>query len=301
MMSPKIFSSKSPLTGLFFLLLSSGLIGQEKILTSSPGQDRHPWWSPDGESLVFESDRDGDWELFIIDKNGKNERRLTNNSFNDRNPSWHPDGRSILFESDESGDTRLYRLDIHDLSTQLIHLEDFKYSPTTARYSPDGRQIAFCANTGGENLQLNLFLTSQNGGQVKQLTYDSTRSFYPAWSPDGIKLVFFSRRDTRGKQDELYIMQTSRPKAARRITTYPLHDFCPHWSPDGGKLVFSSSIANDRPDLFMSNTDGRNIRQLTFTPGLGETQAVWSPDGSRIAYAGFRKGSYEICILTVEH
>jgi len=289
--------------GLLLFLLHSGVWAQtEQVITSSPGQDRHPWWSPDGSQLVFESDRDGDWELFITNRDGTSERQITHNSANDRNPSWHPNGTGLLFESDRSGKTKLYHLDLTSGNVEEIKLDGFGLSPTTARYSPEGQQIVFCANTGAENeLQLNLFLVPAQGGKPQQLTAGNRRSFYPSWSANGDQLVFHSRRDTQGKQDEIYIMDVSKgDESSQRITTYPLHDFCPHWSPDGQWLVFSSSIKEARPDLFISKTDGTATRQLTFTPTLGETQAVWSPDGKTIAFAGFRKGSYEICLINID-
>lgn len=294
---------KKGLIAALFFVYPLVLVSQntEEVLTKSPGQDRHPWWSPNGETIVFESDRDGDWELFTINKDGSGLRKLTDNEANDRNPSWHPQDNSILFESDRSGKLALYRMGLSDLSTEQITLNDFELEPTTARFSPDGERIVFSANESVEGLQLNLFLTEKNGEKVSRLTRDSTRSYYGSWSPDGQKLVFFSRRDTGGEQDELYIMNLAKADhPAQRITTYESHDFCPHWSPTGEYIVFSRSIPEARPELFICKTDGSDQQQITFTLSQGETQAVWSPDGKTIAYAGFRNGNYEICLMAIK-
>lgn len=302
MQSQKSIYRRVLISGLFLFFIYPLVFAQaeEHILTHSPGDERHPWWSPNGEQLVFESSRDGDWELFIIDKDGTNEEQLTSNNFEDRNPSWHPNGDKILFESNRNGSFGLYLLHLYDRSVEPILLNDFDYEPTTARFSPDGKYIAFSADSDPGNAALNLYKCSAKGGEVEQLTNAAYRSFYGAWSPDSQQLVFFSRRDTKGEQDELYIMNVNQPdQSVRRITTYPQHDFCPHWSADGTKLVFSRSIPNARPELFVSNADGTNARQVTFTPQLGETQAVWSPDGKTIAYAGYRDGSYEVCTMVI--
>lgn len=302
MQNQKHIYRRALISGLFLFLIQFIVLCQsgEKVLTQSSGDDRHPWWSPDGQQLVFESNRDGDWDIYIMDKHGGNEEPLTINSFQDRNPSWHPDGDKILFESNRHGDFGLYVLKLYDRSVESVSLGDFNYPPTTARFSPDGKHIAFSADSDPEKAALNLYLTSSRGGKVTQLTNAAYRSFYGAWSPDSQQLVFFSRRDTEGQQDELYIMNIHQPDSlARRITTYPQHDFCPHWSADGTKLVFSRSIPNARPELFISNMDGSQARQVTFTRDLGETQAVWSPDGKRIAYAGYRNGSYEVCTMMI--
>jgi TolB protein len=303
MQKSKYMCRRALVSGLFLFFTQPMLFSQaaERALTNNSGDNRHPWWSPNGEQLVFESSRDGDWELFIIDRDGSSEEQLTINNYEDRNPSWHPNGDKILFESNRSGNFSLYVLNLYDRSVEPITLEDFHYEPTTARYSPDGKYIAFSADAEPGEAALNLYKTSAEGGKVEQLTTAAYRSFYGAWSPDSQQLVFFSRRDTRGEQDELYIMNIDEPDSlAKRISTYPENDFCPHWSADGSRLVFSRSIPDDRPELFISNTDGTGVRQLTFTPQLGETQAVWSPDGKSIAYAGYRNGSYQICTLAIQ-
>ncbi|GAB5524143.1 MAG: hypothetical protein Roseis2KO_20150 [Roseivirga sp.] len=302
MQSQKRIYRRALISGLFLFLLPLIVSAQsnEKVLTHSTGDDRHPWWSPDGQQLIFESNRDGDWDIFIMDKDGGNKEPLTVNGFQDRNPSWHPDGDKILFESNRSGSFSLYLLNLYDRSVDPILLDNFHLEPTTARFSPDGKQIAFSADSEPGTAALNLYHTSSRGGKVIQLTGAIHRSFYGAWSPDSQQLIFFSRRDTEGHQDELYIMDINQPDSlARRITTYPEHDFCPHWSADGRQLVFSRSIPDGRPELFISNADGSEARQITFTPKLGETQAVWSPDGKSIAYAGYRNGSYEICTMVI--
>lgn len=302
MQKGKYIYRRALISGLFLFLVHSLAFCQttEKVLTQSSGDDRHPWWSPDGQQLVFESSRDGDWDLFIIDKDGNSEEPLTINQFEDRNPSWHPDGDKILFESNRRGEFALYLLNLYDRSVEPISLDNFAFVPTTARFSPDGNHIAFSADSNPGKAALNLYKTGPRGGKVEQLTAAAHRSFYGAWSPDSKRLVFFSRRDTQGQQDELYAMEINEADSeAKRLTTYPQNDFCPHWSADGTQLVFSRSVPNARPELFISNADGTEARQVTFTPELGETQAVWSPDGKTIAYAGYRNGSYEICTLAI--
>ena len=58
-------------------------------------------WSPDGTKIAFISERDGNWELFVMSADGSEQRRLTRNTVRDSNPVWSPDGRRIAFESNE--------------------------------------------------------------------------------------------------------------------------------------------------------------------------------------------------------
>jgi dipeptidyl aminopeptidase/acylaminoacyl peptidase len=60
----------------------------ERRLTSSPGLDAFPAWSPDGEHTAFASDRDGNWELYVMKSDGTEQRRLTNTPEDESSPAW---------------------------------------------------------------------------------------------------------------------------------------------------------------------------------------------------------------------
>ena len=82
--------------------LSHSLLAQnfdEINLTNTQGDDRHPFFSPDDSKIIFESNRDGNWEIYLMNSDGSNQQNLTNNKFDDRMPSFHPSGNAILFFS----------------------------------------------------------------------------------------------------------------------------------------------------------------------------------------------------------
>ena len=80
----------------------------QRRLTNNGYSDEAPSWSPDGHSIAFTSDRDGNTEIYVMNADGSNQRRLTNNGYSDEDPSWSPDSRSIAFTSDRSGDWEIY-------------------------------------------------------------------------------------------------------------------------------------------------------------------------------------------------
>lgn len=68
----------------------------------------HPDCSPDGKSIAFWSNRDGNQEIYVMNVDGTGQRRLTDNPASDANPAWSPDGTKILFHSDRGGNRDLY-------------------------------------------------------------------------------------------------------------------------------------------------------------------------------------------------
>ena len=63
--------------------------------------------APEKSQIVFVSDRDGNWELYVMDVDGQNQRRLTNDTADDFSPAWSPDGRKIAFTSGRDGNDEI--------------------------------------------------------------------------------------------------------------------------------------------------------------------------------------------------
>jgi len=64
---------------------------------SPQSYDSAPAWSPDGRQIAFESNLDGDWEIFVMNADGTNVRQLTHNTLRDEGPAWSPDGKQLAF------------------------------------------------------------------------------------------------------------------------------------------------------------------------------------------------------------
>ena len=80
-------------------------------LTDSIGLDWKPIWSPDGTKIAFQSQRDGDLEIYISNlPDTTHISQLTDNAFGDSNPKWSPDGTKILFRSKRDGNEEIYTM-----------------------------------------------------------------------------------------------------------------------------------------------------------------------------------------------
>src|SRR5438128_544535 len=78
--------------------------GNAVNISDGQGNDDYPSVSPDGQSVVFASDRTGSWQIYTADLNGGNVTQLTTNDYNNVYPAWSPDGTQIAFSSDHDGD-----------------------------------------------------------------------------------------------------------------------------------------------------------------------------------------------------
>jgi TolB protein len=97
-------SSVRDLTGVVSDIKTCAVDGVSVMsITSTPADERMPSWSPDGRSIVFSADYDGDEDIYVMDSDGGNVRRLTDNQVVDDLPRWSPDGTRIAYTSDATG------------------------------------------------------------------------------------------------------------------------------------------------------------------------------------------------------
>ena len=90
-------------------LVASGFAGA----ASSEAEDARTWpaWSPDGQQIAFVTNRDGNYEIYAMNADGRGLVNLTRHEATDQRPAWSPDGRQIAFVSDRGGLMEIYVMD----------------------------------------------------------------------------------------------------------------------------------------------------------------------------------------------
>ena len=179
------------------------------LLTPPPlFQDGLAAFSPDGSKIAFTSTRDGDPEIFVMNRDGTGVTQLTHdNVHEDLGPEWSPDGEKIAFKRN-----RLRTLEsdivVMDADGTGVHQITDSSSRRYGRFpawSPDGSKIAFVGE--GEPYwsgDPEIFVMNRDGTGVTQLTQDDDHTdFGPVWSPDGNKIAFIS---DRYGDDEIFVM-----------------------------------------------------------------------------------------------
>ena len=170
-------------------------------LTFTTGYDAEGSYSPDGKRIVFTSQRDGDLEIYVMDADGQNQRRLTYGKGYDGGPFFSPDLKTILYRGDRRNDGKM------NLQLRLIDAQGrndraitdnavFNWCPY---WHPSGKCLIFTqvdheAWSKGHRPNYDLFIAPVNGHNPKRITFDPAFDGLPVFSPDGMKLMWTSKR-----------------------------------------------------------------------------------------------------------
>lgn len=266
--------------------------------------------SEDGASgssneIVFQSDRDGDDEIFIMNVDGANQQKLTDNSHMDRHPVISNDGTQIAFVSYRNEAVNIYIMNIDGSDVkQVTESYDMPFSPHLS-WSADDSQIAFHDKRSGngevnedEAFYNEIYTIDTDGSNLTRLTENDTFDGSPSWSPEGDQIVFNSSRDGGVNADqEIYTMNVS-DLDPQRLTDDEYSNSEPRWSPDGSKIVFQTDRdANDdgtgNYNVYVLSTDDSGVQQLTDYTGT-DNDPAWSPDGTEIIFTTNRDLNREI-------
>lgn len=176
--------------------------GKPKQVTPTGPSYLHGW-SPDGKSLVFTGQRNGDFDIYKVPANGGEEVRLTTAPGLDDGPEYSPDGKFIYFNSTRSGSMQLWRMKFD--GTAQEQLTDDEYNNWFPHISPDGRSIVFLSFTKDVKPDDHPFykhvyirMMPVNGKQSTVLAYvygGQGTINTPSWSPDSKKIAFISNSD----------------------------------------------------------------------------------------------------------
>lgn len=127
--------------------------GKESVTRLSPEADESvsdywPRFSPDGERIVFASNRDDDFEIYVMRRDGSGSRRLTRSPGIDMHPSFSPDGEHIAFTSNRDGNHELYLMRAD--GTEPRRLTQNPERDEHATWHPDGRRLLFVSEREGD-------------------------------------------------------------------------------------------------------------------------------------------------------
>ena len=232
-------------------------------LTTGPGYDYQPDWSPDGKWIVFSRYNKDAVELMLLELTTKQTRPLTNGGHVNVDARWSPDGKKIAFVSTQG--TGHFHVFLADMS---------------AGAEPVVKQ-----------------LTKERKSVVSRYYYSAIdHEISPTWSPDSSEIIFVSNNENIYGTGGFWRMKADPEAAPRRIhyeeTTWKAH---PDWSRDGKRLIYSSYLGRQWHQLWITTVEGGDPFPLTYGD-YDITSPRWSPDNKKIAFISNKHGNTSLGI-----
>lgn len=245
--------------------------------------------------IAFESDRDGNDEIYIVNFDGSGLTNVSNRLESDSSPTWSPGGNRIAFIGWEGESVHLLVTNIDSLTTtSILHYPPQPFDPV---WSPDGQFIAFTGWHG----DMDIYIVRPDGSELSNLSnnsevHDAFEEDFSqfVWSPDSQRILFMSNREPHG----LFVISrngsnmtplTPDPRTAGRYFS---------WSPDGQHIIFNYA-QNENWEIFIMNADGSEQVNISNHPA-NDYSPVWAPDCNHVAYYSNRDGNSEIYVMNAD-
>ena len=251
------------------------VLGAAACDSASPtGPDDGAWGDPDFDfgrgAIAFESDRDGNREIYLMTADCTDVTRITNEHAVDRFPAWAPDGTRIAFASDRDGNNEIYVMDATGLNE--VRVTQHIGNDTEPVWSADGSRIVFFSTRSGNG---DIWSMEPTGADQINLTNDPAFDGAPAtgsWSGAEGRISFVS--DRAGGNMDIYTMAED-GSDIYRVTTANEMEFDSSWMVEGELLLFDS-FRNGNWDIFVVEPSGAATGRLTNHPADDESP-VWRP------------------------
>lgn len=261
-------------------------------LTSVPGVEWFPHFSPDGRWIVYAGDAAGNMDIYLQSVAGQRAINLTQDSAaEDDQPAFSPDGEQIAFRSSRDGGGIFV---MGRTGEAVRRLTRAGFNPS---WSPDGRSIVFATegvdiNPQNSTGRSGLAIVRVAGGDPMPLDIQARDAVLPRWSPHGTRIAFMARLGNPPRSD----IRTIAPGGGDSVPVtedVPI-DWNPVWSPDGRHLYFGSDRGGTM-NLWRVAIDEQTGRPLSqpepiTTPGAFVGHIAVAADG-RLAFASMARSA----------
>ncbi|MGD8537083.1 MAG: DPP IV N-terminal domain-containing protein [Candidatus Aminicenantes bacterium] len=253
--------------------------------------------------IVFQSDMDGDYEIYLLTKNGL--AKLTDNDWNDENPKWSPDGTKIGFTANPDGKYEMFVMDSN--GQNVVQLTTDLRNPighAGHNWHPDGKRIAYTVERRrGFRKSHNMKIVDiQSKKMVALAPQLKGKAAIPDFAPSEPLLGITAKR-TIGWEVAVFDLRTKELS----ILTEGGDSCRPHFSWDGKRIAYVSSEADGKGDIWLMNPDGSDKSRLTQRDEHHDYFPAWSPDdrfvvfSSTLKYNKKLKGDWGLYLVRVDN
>lgn len=241
-------------------------------------------------NFVFQSDRTGYQELFLMDYDGHNQRQISRHQSTSGYADWSRQGDAIAYMSYFSGQAGIYYVDLSNGAKVPIYTEGtLNISPA---FHPDGGRVAFASSV---DANVDLFVCERVCEEPTRITRSRAIDTNPQWSPEGDRLAFTSSRSGR---PHVYVMNADGSNV-RRISFEGDYNEGASWHPDGNQVVYASRESN-RFRVAVTDLVSLETRIVAASPRQSYEEPTFSPDGTKIAFTVRRGREAQIHVMNAD-
>jgi TolB protein len=242
-----------------------GADGRERRLTDDPAVDALPRWTPDGEVVVFTSDRGGQWQIYEVPATGGKARRLRTNAYREWQAEPSPNGKWVAYLSNQEGPEALFVVHRRTGEERRLVVHGRRTGLGNPSWSADSARIVFSTNWAKG---FGIHVVDVATGEERPLTRAHKTGCEPRFHPDG-KRILYVRRGGQSDHSRLveHDLATGREKT---LVGWPALNYNPAYSPDGSEIAFTSNITGEWQVYRQRLPDGRSWR-VTHGPGFARS------------------------------
>lgn len=229
----------------------------KEVLRMNNVENAYPRWL--GSKILFQSNRDGHWQIYTMNADGTGQKNISNDKFNNNFISCSARGDLIAFVSDRDGNEEIYIMKPDGKDVKRLTNDPAR--DIHPYITPDGKRILF-NSTRDNSLNFEIYSINIDGTDLKRLTKSTDEKTCARLSPDGSRIVYLEG-SVALRNDEI-VVTDSIGQSKRNITNSTAAEGWPVWSPDGQHIYYCSDDSGTFC-IYEMKADGSAKKRITMT------------------------------------